>query len=207
MIILLFLIAMIEDTGLSRGMAVAIYLAMNVASTVTRFIVPVAADSFGSKGVMGASFVLQTLPVLLLMPFVPQSTWLFFIFAILYGVGMGGEMTAFPIINRQYYGDAPTGTTYGYQSLGGGLGMALGPLVGGFLWTLTDVYWPALVLSFVLSMVGAVSIYLLPTTSRHQVPDWEEQLPREIRSSADHIPAPGGLAPSLDPTGGDDGGS
>ena len=207
MIILLFLIAMIEDTGLSRGTGVAVYLTMNVVSTVTRFVVPVAADNFGSKGVMGASFVLQTLPVLMLMPFVPQAAWIFFVFAALYGIGMGGEMTAFPIINRQYYGDAPTGTTYGYQSLGGGLGMALGPLVGGFLWTLTDVYWPALVLSFVLSLFGAVSIYLLPNTSRQQVPDWEEQLPQEIRSSADQIRATGGLAPSLDPTGGDGGGS
>jgi len=33
---------------------------------------------------------------------------------------MGGEMSAFPIINRQYYGNAPTGTIYGWQMAGAG---------------------------------------------------------------------------------------
>ena len=34
-------------------------------------------------------------------------------------------MTAFPIVNRQYYGDAPTGITYGWQMAGAGIGMPM----------------------------------------------------------------------------------
>ena len=98
---------------------------------------------------------------------------------------MGGEMTAFPIINRQYYGDAPIGATYGFQMMGAGIGMALGPLAGGILWDVTNAIWPMLVLSFALSMVGVVSIWALPTTSRHVIPDWEESLPAGARASAD----------------------
>ena len=46
-------------------------------------------------------------------------------------------MSAFPIINRQYYGSGPIGTTYGYQMMGAGVGMAFGALLGGGLrdWT------------------------------------------------------------------------
>ena len=179
-IILLFLIAMAEEEGLSRGMAVAVYITLTVVSTVTRFAVPVAADRMGSKGVMGISFALQTFPVLMLL--VAQDPWMFFVFAVLFGVGMGGEMTAFPIINRQYYGDAPVGATYGWQMLGAGIGMALGPLAGGFLWAVTGEYWPAVLLSFVLSLVGVVSIWGLPTTSRQLIPHWEESLPVGARS-------------------------
>ena len=179
-IILLFLIAMAEEEGLSRGMAVAVYITLTVVSTVTRFAVPVAADRMGSKGVMGISFALQTFPVLMLL--VAQGPWMFFVFAVLFGVGMGGEMTAFPIINRQYYGDAPVGATYGWQMLGAGIGMALGPLAGGFLWTVTGEYWPAVLLSFVLSLVGVTSILALPTTSRQLIPHWEESLPVGARS-------------------------
>ena len=187
-IILIFLVAIAEDEsiGLSRGMAVGIYLTLTVVSTITRFAVPVAADRMGSKGVMGMSFVLQTLPLLLLMFAVlsQQEAWLFFVFAFLFGIGMGGEMTAFPIINRQYYGDAPIGATYGFQMMGAGIGMALGPLAAGFLWDITGAIWPMLVLSFVLSMVGVVSIWALPNTSRQVIPDWEESLPEGARASA-----------------------
>ena len=66
-IILLFLIAMAEQEGLSRGMAVAVYITLTVVSTATRFAVPVAADRMGSKGVMAISFALQTFPVLMLL--------------------------------------------------------------------------------------------------------------------------------------------
>ena len=180
-IILLFLIAMAEDSGMSRGMAVSIYITLTVVSTITRFTVPVLADRTGSKGVMGVAFALQTFPVLLLI--VAGAPWMFFVFAILFGIGMGGEMTAFPIINRQYYGNAPTGTTYGYQMAGAGIGMALGPLEGGFLWTLAGEYWPVLLLSFALSLFGVLSIFKLPDTAHSVLPDWEELLPPEARSN------------------------
>ena len=60
---------------------------------------------------MGVCFGLQTLPILILLV-AGDSVGLYFLFAVLFGIGMGGEMTAFPIINRQYYADAPTGTAY-----------------------------------------------------------------------------------------------
>lgn len=186
-IILVFLVAITEDesVGLSRGMAVAIYIILTIVSTLTRFGVPIAADRAGSKGVMGVSFAMQTFPLLLLLLAVATGSLpLFFLFAILFGIGMGGEMSAFPIINRQYYGNAPTGTTYGYQMMGAGIGMAVGPLAAGFLWDVTGVIWPMIILSFALSLIGVVSIVKLPGTHQHVLPDWEEMLPAEARSGA-----------------------
>ncbi len=186
-IILIFLVAIAEDesVGLSRGMAVAIYITLTVVSTLTRFGVPIAADRAGSKGVMSVSFSMQTFPLLLLIVAVATGSLpLFFIFAIMFGIGMGGEMSAFPIINRQYYGNAPTGTTYGYQMMGAGIGMALGPLAAGFLWDITGEIWPMIILSFVLSLIGVLSIIKLPTTHQHILPDWEEMLPADARSGA-----------------------
>ena len=37
-------------------------------------------------------------------------------------------------------------------------------------------------LSLVLSLVGVVSIVVLPATSHHQLPDWEEELPPEAQT-------------------------
>jgi MFS family permease len=179
-IILIFLIDMAEHKGLSVGMGLGIYITLTVFSSLTRFAAPLVADRTGSKGAMGVCFALQTFPVLILL--VAQAPWTFFIFAILFGIGLGGEMTVFPIINRQYYGGAPTGTAYGWQMLGSGFGMALGPLAGGFLRDATGGYTSSIMLSFAVSLIGVISIILLPATSRQQVPDWEKALPPEIRA-------------------------
>ena len=181
-IILMGLVAMAVERGISLGAAAGVYGTLTIVSTVTRFLVPVAADRLGSKGAMAVCFSLQTFPVLMLL--FANDLWVFYLFAVIFGIGVGGEMTAFPIINRQYYGNAPMGTTYGWQTLGGGIGMALGLALGGFLWAYTGNYAGAVWLSFALSLVGVISIVALPTTTRHLLPRWEDALPPEARSSA-----------------------
>ena len=158
-----------------------VYLTLTVVSTATRFATPVVADIVGSKWVMMVCFGLQTLPILILFG-AGDSVPLYFVFAVLFGIGMGGEMTAFPIINRQYYADAPTGTAYGWQMMGAGIGMALGPVSAGFLHDATASYFWPLWLSFGLSVLAVVAILFLPSTKRLQVPDWEEALPTEART-------------------------
>jgi MFS family permease len=150
-------------------------------SSVTRFAIPIMADRLGSKSAMALCFFLQALPILLL--FWAQEAWQFYLFAVLFGIGFGGEMSAFPIINRQYYGTAPTGTVYGWQMLGSGIGMASGAFLGGVLRDLTSTYTLALGCSFILSLTGAVSILVLPSTAHRQLPTWEEALPPEVRST------------------------
>ncbi len=181
-IILMGIVAMAIERGISLGAAAGVYGTLTIVSTITRFLVPIAADRLGSKGAMAVCFSLQTFPVLMLL--FANDLWVFYLFAVIFGIGIGGEMTAFPIINRQYYGNAPMGTTYGWQLLGGGMGMALGLALGGFLWTFTGNYAGAVWLSFGLSLVGVVSIVALPSTSHHLIPHWEEVLPPEARSSA-----------------------
>jgi OFA family oxalate/formate antiporter-like MFS transporter len=156
-------------------------------SSFTRFGVPILADRAGGKLAMALCFFLQALPIVLL--FWAHEAWHFYLFAVLFGIGFGGEMSAFPIINRQYYGNAPTGTVYGWQMLGAGIGMASGAFLGGVLRDLTGDYTLALACSFVLSLMGAVAILILPSTTSHQIPAWEEALPTEVRSAAAARPA------------------
>ena len=179
-IVLVYLVAIAEAEGVSPGLAAGAFVTMSVTSTVTRFAVPVLADHLGSKGVMAVCFSLQTLPIVLL--FFAVEPWQFYLFAVLFGIGFGGEMSAFPIINRQYYGSAPIGTTYGWQMMGAGVGMAAGSLVGGWLRDWTGDFDATMGLSLVLSIVGVISIVLLPTTREHQLPDWERELPPEAQT-------------------------
>ena len=177
---IVFLVAMAMDRGLSRETAVAVYITLMVSSTISRFLAPIMADRLGSKRVMAVCFSLQVFPPMILL--LTQDAWAFYLFAGVFGVGLGGEVPIFPIINRQYFGNAPIGTVYGWQMLGNGLGMALGPIIGGFLWDVTGDFTSAVVLSSALSLVGLVSVLLLPTTSRLLTPDWEGSLPPTARS-------------------------
>ena len=206
-IILILLVAIAIEDGISRGVAAMVYLTLTVVSTATRFATPVVADIVGSKGVMGVCFALQTFPILLLFV-AGDSVALYFVFAVLFGIGMGGEMTAFPIINRQYYADAPTGTAYGWQMMGAGIGMALGPVSAGVLRDITGAFFWPLWLSFCLSVLAVVAIVFLPSTKRLQLPGWEEALPPEARGNVARTEAitadiPGQPAAAAGPATGD----
>ena len=183
-IILVYLVAMAEDEGVSKGLAAGAFVTLSVTSTITRFAVPVIADKMGSKPAMAGCFFLQVAPIFLL--FFAQDAWHFYLFAVLFGIGFGGEMSAFPIINRQYYGSGPIGTTYGYQMMGAGVGMAAGALIGGQLRDFTGNFDATMALSLGLSLVGVISIMLLPTTKKELLPDWEDQLPGDSQPAHVH---------------------
>jgi MFS family permease len=186
-IIVVYLADMVRTQGLSLATGALVVSTMFGVSSFTRFAVPILADRAGGKPAMSLCFFLQALPIVLL--FWAHEPWQFYLFAVLFGIGFGGEMSAFPIINRQYYGSAPTGTIYGWQMLGAGIGMASGAFLGGVLRDLTGDYTQSLICSFVLSLMGATAILVLPSTARHQIPGWEAALPTEVRSSTSARPA------------------
>jgi sugar phosphate permease len=171
--------------GISKGLgpltAAGVLTTLSVVSVTTRFVTPVLADKFNAKTVMFFSFLGQGLGVLLLLT--ADSTLDFYIFAILWAIPYGGEGTAFPVVNRQYYGHSPMGSTYGWQLLGAGLGMALGGLLPGLVFDITGVYTWAIILSAVFSLAGAVAILLLENTKRQLIPDWPEIETNKAESS------------------------
>ena len=93
-IFIVFMIAMAVDAGLSREMAVGAYITLTVFSMIARFLVPIVADRFGTKSVLTVCFVLQAFPPLVLLLY--QDPWAFYLFAGLFGIGLGGEVPAFP---------------------------------------------------------------------------------------------------------------
>jgi MFS family permease len=157
---------------------VSIYSLCGVAS---RFATPILADRWGAKGVMALAFSIQGITVALL--FWTHEVWQFYLFAALFGIGLGGEMSAFIVINRQYYGIGPVRTVFGFQQFGSSLGMALGGLIGSVIFDTFGSYNLAWLLSIAASLGGMVCILLLEPTSRLLIPNWEASLPPEARLS------------------------
>ena len=81
-------------------------------------------------------------------------------------------------------GRAQSAKVFGFQSLGAGLGMALGGLIGALIFDQFGSYNYAWAFSIAASLGGVVCILLLEPTSRVLIPDWEESLPAEARATA-----------------------
>ena len=172
------------QVGLTLQAAAWIVSIYSLTSIASRFATPLLADMCGPKWVMSLAYTIQGISVALL--FWTQEPWQFYLFAGVFGVGLGGEMSAFLVINRQYYGMGPVRAIFGFQNMGSGVGMAIGGFMGlviadryGF-----DIAW---IISIVASLGGAVCILLLQSTARVLIPNWEDALPAEARTPA---PAP-----------------
>ena len=180
-IINVLIVAIAVDRGLSFGVAAGVLIAQQAAGIVTRGVVPFVAERWGSRNVWILGMALQVFPLLLIFFF--HEAWAFYLFAILFGIGQGCEVPTFPIANRQYYGNVPQGSLFGWQNLGNGLGMGMAPVCAGVLWDLTGTYLAPLIMSLVFSSMGLLSSWLLPSPRERQIPDWETHLPATARAA------------------------
>ncbi len=180
-IINVLLVAIAVDRGLSLGVAAGVLAAQQGVGVAARGVVPMVAERLGCRTVWIAGMALQVFPMFLLLFF--QDAWAFYLFAILFGIGQGCEVPTFPIANRQYYGNVPQGTLFGWQNLGNGLGMGMAPVCAGILWDLTGTYLAPLLLSLGFSLMGLLSSWLLPSPRERQIPDWERHLPASVRAA------------------------
>ena len=170
-IILVYLIPLAIQEGISLVSAAPILTVMAAVSVPSRLFVPVLAEKIGVRTIMAIFFFLQGVTVIML--FWTHEQWMFYLFAVVFGIGYGGESGGFPILNRRYYGHAPQGSPYGFQMLGAGLGMALGGWIGGVIFDATGGYDLALTISVIASLVGMASIMLLESPEKLLIPDWE----------------------------------
>ena len=179
-IILLLIVQMAVDRGIDFGTAAWTLSVISLVSIPSRILAPVLAERLGSRRIMAAALLIQGLSVAYL--FSAQSAWEFLLFSAIFGVGFGGEWTAYLVINRQYFGNGPMGTVYGWQMSGAFLGHALISWVAGVIVDVTGSFNPVIALSMVASLGGVLAIVMLEPTSHTLIPDWEEELPPEARS-------------------------
>ena len=180
-IVIVYIIPIAVLSGVGPVAAAGVLSTLALVSGLTRFLTPVLADSLGARGTMAVMYVLQGLPVLML--FWIHDTWSFYLFAVVFGVGYGGEGSAFPIINRRYYGEGSLGRSFGWQLSGAMLGMATGGWIGGVLFGFYDDYLLTIALSVAASLAGAAVIMSMDQTDRVLILDWEEGLPPDARST------------------------
>ena len=181
-IILIYSIPIAREQGISLTAAALILTVINVFSIASRFITPLVAERIGGKPAMAIAMSIQGLTVVLL--FGASDPWTFYLFGILFGIGYGGEMSAYPVVNRQYFGSGPIGTFYGIETTGALLGHAIASGLAGFVIYASGSYTPILAMSMGFSIAGALVALTLAPSSHLLIPDWEQSLPEEARTAA-----------------------
>ena len=179
-IILIYSIPIAVEQGISLTAAALILSLINIFSVISRFITPIVTERMGAKPAMTVALALQGITVILL--FGAQDPWSFYLFAVLFGIGFGGEMSAYPVVNRQYFGDGPMGTFYGIEEMGALLGHAVATALAGFILFATGTFTPILVLSMGFSFTGVAVILTLAPSDNILIPDWEQSLPPDART-------------------------
>jgi len=181
-IINVLLVAIAVERGLSLELAVGVLATQQGTGVFARAAVPVIAERLGSKTVWVVGMSLQAFPMAII--FLAHDPWAFYAFAVLFGIGQSCEVPTFPIANRQYYGNVPQGSLYGWQSVGSGFGMGAAPFVAGVMWDLTGTYMAPLLMSLSFSLIALISAVFLPSPKVPLLPDWERNLPENLPASS-----------------------
>ena len=163
-VILAHVVSMATFQGVSGVEAAGVLGTIAGISIISRFVCSVLAERLGGRALLTMALIGQSTSVLIL--FFASEAWVFYLFAVVFGLCYGGEMVGFPIINRQLFGvKAPLSSIYSFEMLGASIGMALGGWLGGSLFDLSGAYTWSIIAS---ALVGYLGLPLALSLPRHR---------------------------------------
>jgi MFS family permease len=143
--------------GLGSMAAVSVYSVEGLAGLGGRLLLGVLADRYGAKRVLVAALATQTLAIAAYLKVNELSE--FYALAVIFGVAYGGGMPLYASLARDYFGQHIMGTVFGAATMLSSLGMAIGPVAGGWVFDTFDTYaW--LYIASAAVAVGAVLLAL-----------------------------------------------
>ena len=116
--------------GVGPMAAVSIYSVEGLAGLGGRLLLGVLADRFGAKLVLVAGLIVQALAIGTYV-FVSELAE-FYALAVIFGAAYGGVMPLYAVPARDYFGQHIMGTVFGAATMLSAIGMAFGPLAGGW---------------------------------------------------------------------------
>jgi len=165
--IMVHIVPHITDLGISTANAANILAAMGGASVIGNVVLGVAADRIGNKQVCVISFILVVICLFFLVAV--REVWMFYLFAVGFGIGQGGCSTSESPLIARLFGLSSHGSILGVVSFGFTMGAAVGPLLTGYIFDVTGSYQVAFFICAAISVVGLVLAALLTPIRSEQV--------------------------------------
>ncbi len=153
--------------GVPAMAAVSIYSVEGLAGLGGRLLLGVLADRLGVKRVLVAGLLVQALAIATYL-FVSRLGE-FYLLAVVFGTAYGGVMPLYAVLARECFGQRIMGTVFGAATMTSSIGMAFGPLAGGWIFDSFNSYSWLYLGSFSVAL-GAVGIALaFPRLARDEL--------------------------------------
>ena len=124
--------------GIAPMAAVSIYSVEGLAGLGGRLLLGVLGDRLGVKPVLIAGLTVQALAIVSYAYISRLGE--FYALAVIFGTAYGGVMPLYAVLAREYFGQRIMGTVFGAATMTSSLGMAFGPLIGGWIYDAFNGY-------------------------------------------------------------------
>lgn len=148
------------DLNYTQGQAANIISMVLGASIIGRLLMGWISDRYPKKNVMVLIYTLITLSILLL--YFTSVPWVIYLFAIIFGIGLGGDYMIIPLMAAELFGVKVMGRIMGLVLTVDGLAEAFGPILTGGLRDKYGSYPIGFTALIILSIVGTFAILQLP---------------------------------------------
>ncbi len=155
MVIVVHIVPYTVDIGISAIVAASVLSIVAGGSVIGRFSMGFICDRVGARRALAACLV--TLTLLLIWLLFAKEIWMFYVFAVVFGVGYGGIVSLQPLVPGELFGLSSLGIILGTLMFCGTMGAALGPPLAGTIFDVTGGYSLALLICVI---IGALAIIL-----------------------------------------------
>jgi sugar phosphate permease len=155
------------DRGYSQAEAAGIISLVLTISIVGRLLMGWLADRVPRKLVMMLIYLLvaAAIPLLLVRAAVPGAATMY-LFAAIFGLGLGGEYLIIPLMAGELFGVGVLGRVMGIVLTADGVAEATAPMLVGYLRDRTGSYNTGFLLLIAIALVGAAAVAWLPHARR-----------------------------------------
>lgn len=144
--------------------AAAIYSVEGVAGLFGRLLFGVAADRLGVRRIIVGGLALQAIGIYLYI-YVSELPH-FYMLAVVLGLVYGGVMPLYSVLAREYFSQRVMGTVLGAATMTSSIGMAFGPLGGGWLYDTYGTYHWLYIASAGVGLAAAAMALAFPPARR-----------------------------------------
>ena len=148
------------DLNYSQGYAANVISMVLGASIIGRLLMGWLADRYHKKYVMMLIYTLISVSILLL--YYASTPGVIYVFAFIFGIGLGGDYMIIPLMAAELFGVKVMGRVMGLILTVDGLGEAFGPILAGGLRDRTGSYSLGFTALILLSVIGTIAVAMLP---------------------------------------------